>query len=32
MIVEGKVWRGERIPKGMGAKACWCDGYVRRPT
>jgi hypothetical protein len=27
MIVDGRVWRGQRVPKGMRAKQCWCDGY-----
>lgn len=31
MIVDGRVWRGVRVPKGMRAKQCWCDGFVRKP-
>ena len=31
MIVGERVWHGERIPKPLKAKACWCDGYVMKP-
>lgn len=24
-IVEGRFWRGERLPAGMRAKKCFCD-------
>lgn len=26
-IVAGRYFRGERIPKGLRAKQCLCDGY-----
>lgn len=27
MIVDGKVWHGERVPRGMRAKQCLCNGF-----
>jgi hypothetical protein len=30
-IVEGRFWRGERVPRGMRAKQCLCDGFAVRP-
>jgi hypothetical protein len=26
-IVSGKLWRGERVPRGMRAHQCFCDGF-----
>ena len=31
MVVGAKVWHGERIPAGMRAKACPCDGFFPKP-
>jgi hypothetical protein len=31
MVVAGRVFRGERIPKGLRAKQCLCDGYFPAP-
>lgn len=26
-IVDGRFWRGERVPRGMRARQCICDGF-----
>lgn len=26
-IVDGRYWRGDRVPRGMRAKQCWCDCF-----
>jgi len=30
-IVNGRFWRGERIPAGMRANKCMCDGFCLGP-
>lgn len=30
-IVSGRYWRGERVPKGMRAQQCLCDGFSVKP-
>lgn len=30
-IVDGRYWRGDRVPRGMRALQCICDGFVPVP-
>lgn len=31
-IVDGRFWRGERVPRGMRAKQCLCDRFEAKPA
>jgi hypothetical protein len=30
-IVDGRYWRGDRVPRGMRALQCFCDGFFAKP-